>query len=262
MEIIVLTSIFFALEGFIIGSFLNVVIDRLPLGKSLGGRSSCDSCGRTLSLGELVPVLSYALQGGKSKCCKEKLTIQYSLVETATGLSFFVVTYLYFIQVTSISARSLFGLIGLLVITSTSIAIALIDSRHHIIPDELQLSLFVGVIIYHLSLNSLHVMLVGQALIVALPILLLYLFTRGRGMGFGDVKMQMTLGLWLGLAQGFLGVYLGFLTGALYGGMLLALRKAGRKTQIAFGPFLLLGAWIAFVWGDSLIGLAKQVLRL
>ena len=259
MEIITLISIFFALEGCIVGSFLNVVIDRLPRGESLGGRSSCDRCGRTLSVWELVPVLSYALQRGKSKCCKKKLKIQYSLIEALTGLCFFTITWVYLSRTSSLDLQNIGALLGLLIITACSIAITLIDFRHHIIPDELQISLFVGVIIYHVSLNSLHVMLVGQALVVALPILLIYLITRGRGMGFGDVKMQMTLGLWLGITKGFLGVYLGFLTGALYGIILLVLRKAGRKTQIAFGPFLLLGAWIAFVWGDTLVLVIRRI---
>jgi len=260
MSIEFLLSLFFALEG--IGSFLNVVIDRLPLGKSLGGRSSCDGCGRTLSFGELVPVLSYAFQGGKSRCCKKKLTLHYSLVEAVTGLAFFLITWVYLSRTPSVDIQNIGALFGLLIITASSIAITLIDFRHHIIPDELQLALFVGVTLYLVCLGSLQVALVGYALIVALPILLLYLLTRGKGMGFGDVKMQMTLGLWLGLIPGFLGLYIGFLSGALYGVVLMLLRKAGRKSQIAFGPFLLLGAWIVFIWGDHITLFVRNLFRM
>jgi leader peptidase (prepilin peptidase)/N-methyltransferase len=262
MPIIFLLSLFFALEGLVIGSFLNVVIDRLPFGKSLGGRSACDNCGRTLSFGELVPVLSYALQGGKSRCCTKKLTFNYSLVEAVTGLAFFLITWVYLSRTSSIDIQNFGALLGLLLITSASIAITFIDFRHHIIPDELQIALFVGVILYQVCTGNLQVALVGYALIVALPILLLYLLTRGKGMGFGDVKMQMTLGLWLGLIPGFLGLYIGFLSGALYGVVLMLLRKAGRKSQIAFGPFLLLGAWVVFIWGDYIILFVKNLFRM
>ncbi len=261
MNIVFLLSLFFALEGLVIGSFLNVVIDRLPFGKSLGGRSSCDSCSRKLSFWELIPVVSYALQGGKSKCCKEKLKLQYSLVEAVTGLLFFCVTWAYLSRTSSVDIQIIGALLGLLIITASSIAITIIDFRHHIIPDELQIALFVGVVLYLLCTGNLQVVLVGYALIVALPILLLYLLTRGKGMGFGDVKMQMTLGLWLGLIPGFLGLYIGFLSGALYGVVLILLRKAGRKSQIAFGPFLLLGAWVAFLWNQELLRILVRVFR-
>ena len=261
MNIIILLTLFFALEGLLIGSFLNVVIDRLPLSKSLGGRSSCDNCGRTLSLWELIPVISYALQGGRSQCCHKRLKLQYSLVEAVTGLSFFMVSFAYLSRSPVLDIQHFASLMGLLIITASSIAITLIDWRHHIIPDELQLALFLGVIVYQFFTGNLQVLLVGNALIVALPILLLYLLTRGKGMGFGDVKMQMTLGLWLGLVPGFLGLYIGFLAGALYGVILLLLRKAGRKSQIAFGPFLLLGAWVTFWWNQELLRLLMRVFR-
>lgn len=261
MSFALLFSLFFALEGLLIGSFLNVVIDRLPLGKSLGGRSSCDNCGRTLSLWELVPVISYALQGGRSQCCHKRLKLQYSLVEAVTGLSFFLVSFAYLSRSPILDIQNFASLMSLLIITASSIAIALIDWRHHIIPDELQLALFLGVVVYQFFTGNLQVSLVGHALIVALPILLLYLLTRGKGMGFGDVKMQMTLGLWLGLVPGFLGLYIGFLAGALYGVILLLLRKAGRKSQIAFGPFLLAGAWVTFWWNQELLHLLMRVFR-
>jgi len=165
-------------------------------------------------------------------------------------------------RTSSIDIVSLGALLGLLIIVASSIAITLIDFRNHIIPDELQLTLFLGVFLYQSCTNNLQVTLIGQALIVALPILLLYLLTRGKGMGFGDVKMQMTLGLWLGLISGFLGLYIGFLTGAVYGVILMLLHKAGRKSQIAFGPFLLLGAWIVFIWGDQITLFVRYLFRI
>ena len=262
MPHVIFLSICFALEGLIIGSFLNVVIDRIPSGKSLGGRSSCDSCGRTLSVTELIPVVSYLLQRGRSTCCKEKLKLQYPLVEACTGASFFVVTYQYLQYESTLHTGNILALISLLLMMAVSIAIAGIDFRHHIIPDGLQVCLLVAVVLYHTFSGTLQVQYVGHALIVVLPILLLYLITRGRGMGFGDVKMQMTLGLWLGLIHGFLGLYIGFLAGAFYGVVLILLRKAGRKSQIAFGPFLLLGAWVSYLYKPTLIEFVRFMFRL
>lgn len=262
MQTTLLLSLFFALEGLIIGSFLNVVIDRLPEGKSLGGRSSCDSCRRRLRVSELIPVFSYIFQRGKSTCCNTKLKVQYPLVETLTSISFFFVTYRYLSYETSYSPASILALLALLLIVAVSIVITGIDFRHHIIPDGMQICLLLGVILYHYFLGTLQVMLIGHALVVALPILFLYLLTRGRGMGFGDVKMQMVLGLWLGIIGGFVGLYLSFLLGALYGVALILMRKADRKSQIAFGPFLLMGAWISYLYGPTLTEFAKFMLRL
>lgn len=262
MTIGVPLGIFFAIEGLVIGSFLNVVIDRVPWGQSLGGRSSCDHCHRQLTLRELVPVFAYIFQRGKSTCCNTKLKIQYPLVEAMTGLFFFLVTYRYLLYDAAYSPVSILTLISLLFMVAVSIAIAGIDFRHHIIPDGLQICLLAGVVTYHILSGTLQVILVGHALIVVLPILLLYLLTRGKGMGFGDVKMQMSLGLWLGLIRGFIGLYMSFLVGAIYGVVLIILRKAGRKSQIAFGPFLLLGAWISFLLGPNIIDFAKFLLRM
>ncbi|HNQ31041.1 MAG TPA: prepilin peptidase [Candidatus Woesebacteria bacterium] len=255
-------SIYALLQGLIIGSFLNVVIDRVPLGAHVRGRSHCDGCGRTLRIMELVPIFSYIWQRGKSTCCRAKLSLQYPLVELATGASFALVTYWYLTGYAIIIPTRVLSLFGLLIVTASSIAITIIDFRHRIIPDSLQLALFVGVLIFHLGMGVLSVDLFGQALIVALPILILYLVTGGGGMGFGDVKMQMTLGLWLGLWQGLLGVYIAFLVGAAYGVMLMLLHKANRKSHIAFGPFLLFGAWMMFVWGAQIMRLAQNIMRM
>jgi len=253
MDVVLPISVFFGIEGLFIGSFLNVVIDRLPEGKNLGGRSSCDYCKRTLSIFELIPILSYAFQKGKSACCKTQLKIQYSLIEATTGILFFLSTYLFLSSYSTWSPNIIGAIISILIMISASIVIIMIDFRHHIIPDSMQLTLFIGVIAYHLFSNSLQVTIIGEALVVALPILLLYLVTGGKGMGYGDIKLQMSLGLLLGIIKGCIGLYIGFIIGAVYGMILIIFRKAGRKSHIAFGPFLLFGAWISFWWGDILL---------
>lgn len=260
MVSILFISLIFGLEGLVIGSFLNVVIDRHTLGKSLGGRSSCDICRRKLSPRELIPVLSYLIQGGRSLCCKKKLKLQYSFVEALTGLFFFTITYFFLSQSRVVDLTLFLSLVAILGAVSASIAISLIDFRHHIIPDGLQIVLFGCVLFYLVVSGGFQVKLFGEALVVALPILLLYLVTGGRGMGYGDIKLQVTLGLWLGLAQGFLGLYISFITGAVYGIILILRKSANKKSHVAFGPFLLLGAWIAFFMGDSIIRILQGFL--
>lgn len=247
---------YFVLQGALIGSFLNVLCDRLPKGASLLGRSKCDGCGRKLGYLELVPILSYIIIGGKSTCCKKKLSNRYSVVESITALSFGIVSYTYFSQSSKYSDGNVLfwvGLVGLLIITASSIAISIIDFDHQIIPDVLQLVFFVGSVMYVLSIGELGGVRFAQAFLVSMPILLIYLGTKGNGMGYGDIKLAYTLGLWLGLTSGVLGLYFGFIIGAIYGLVLMAMGKAKRKSHIAFGPFLIFGAWLAHFFAPSLI---------
>ncbi len=246
--------VFAFIEGSIIGSFLNVVIDRLPTKKSLFGRSHCDGCKKKLGLGELVPIFSYLIQRGISLCCRRRLKLQYPLIELLTASSFVVIVALY---------HTLFGVdrlldelpvvISLFALAAITIAISVIDFRHHIIPDELQICLIVAALAHTYFIGSWSTTALMSGLIVSQPLLIIYMITRGRGMGFGDVKLEVGLGIWLGILPGLLGVYLGFLLGATYGLALLIVKRAKRQSHIAFGPSLLLGGWIAYFVGNAVI---------
>ncbi|MFO0704234.1 MAG: prepilin peptidase [Patescibacteria group bacterium] len=251
-------TLYLTVQGAVVGSFLNVLVDRLPRGKSLLGRSKCDGCNRTLSPYELVPIFSYFFLGGKSYCCKKKLSIRYSLVEGITAIVFYFVSLWY---LSSVGVEKIFepitwiGLFALLLMSSISIAMALIDFDLQILPDSLQLIFFTSVLMWLFAQSAFTISIIGEAAVVAMPILLLYLGTKSRGMGYGDIKLAFTLGIWLGLVKGLLGIYFGFITGAIYGVILLMTHKAKRKSHMAFGPFLLLGAWIAFLIGDKILRL-------
>jgi len=255
MESIYFWLVYFGIQGAVIGSFLNVVVERLPRGKSLMGRSKCDGCGRILSYAELIPVFSYLFLNGRSKCCKKKLSIRYSIVEASTALIFLIITYFYLLNIQMMTVAAWGGLLSILLIAATSISITLIDFEHHIIPDSLQIVFFMGVLLLTYFEGNLIPDRVGQASLVALPILLLYLATKGKGMGYGDIKLAFSLGMWLGLLNGFVRLYFGFIIGAIYGIVLMIIKRAGRKSHIAFGPFLLFGAWLAFMFGDFVLRL-------
>lgn len=226
--------------GLSIGSFLNVVIDRLPNNKSILGRSHCDYCKKTLEPASLIPVVSYFLQGGKCKNCSKRLLVQYPIVEIVTGV-LFVFTWTQFINL-GVETTILY-----LTVVSIFIAMFVADLKYQIIPDELQLILFfVSFRLLYLLSNPNFLGYVERftfAFVAMLPLLLLFLVTRGKGMGFADVKLTFILGILFGLKLGIVTVYLAFITGGVVGFCLLITGLKKRKSKIAFGPFIIASAF-------------------
>jgi len=246
--------------GFIIGSFLNVVVYRLNTRKSLGGRSMCLSCSRTLHWYDLVPVFSYVCLLGRCRSCKSKISSQYPLVELGTGilfgLLFFKLNFLleldtFFFVINYIYYASLISL--LMVIT-------VYDIKHKIIPDSLSfvfgLLAFLGIFFIDSGLVFFHWpvltdLVSGFAL--SLPFALLWLVSSGRWMGLGDAKLAVGLGFMLGLTKLLPATLISFWTGAIYGIVLIVLSKAGPKSEIPFAPFLVLGTLAAFLFDLSML---------
>jgi leader peptidase (prepilin peptidase)/N-methyltransferase len=257
------------LLGVSIGSFLNVLISRLPNNQSIAGRSHCPHCRHRLAALDLIPVLSYITLKGKCRYCYKKISFIYPAVEILTG-AFFIITWFsaptlnnaseYFIQNIIIKT-------SYLIIISSLIVIFFSDTRTQIIPDSIQLLLFVAALIFKIALDasyfdklisSLLYSFIAAALVM-LPILFLFLATRGRGMGFGDVKLAFTIGFLLGTEKGFLALYLAFIIGALLGLTLIMLRRKNLHSRIAFGPFLVTGMGIMLYCGERILGLMKLV---
>ncbi len=243
--------LFLFILGTAIGSFLNVLIDRLPKGESIMGRSHCDHCKRTLQWYELVPIFSFFFSSGKSRCCGKKLSIHYPVIETLTGLTFILIFNFQFLNLLQII--SIFG------IASCFIVIFFADLKYQIIPDSIQVALLVLVIALHLTPIINHpssiLPLLISGLVVMLPILLLYLVTRGRGMGFGDVKLSFSVGLLLGISQGLIALYFAFISGAVIGVLLLISGKKGLRSKVPFGPFIIIGIIIILVFWQTIIHL-------
>lgn len=261
--------------GASVGSFLNVLTDRLPRGKSFLGRSHCDHCKKILSPIELIPIISFLIQKGRSRCCNKPLSHSYSSVEVMTGILFvltlllslkesayfyYIITYSLVIPSQTDTPNFIFHMVLIWILLSASIAISLIDIELHLIPDVLQVVIIVTALIYTYFWGQWGEYSVLSGLVVALPILFIYLVTRGKGMGFGDVVLEIGLGIWLGAAKGLLGVYLGFLFGSVFGIVLILMKKAGRRTHIAFGPFLLAGAWVSYFAGTPILMIVKKYL--
>ena len=294
MFYVYLFAVFIA--GLFIGSFLNLVADRLINGGPiLVGRSKCDHCGKWLGPKNLIPLLSFVFQKGKSQCCTKKLSIYYPISEILTG--FTLVAGAYFTKVFAVqNTNSLLGFVYVSVILCLFIIMFLTDAKYYLIPDKVVyigifISLFflLGTLIVDLlttyqSLKSdplgMYLIKAGffnhQALYMIKPLLatllssvgislfflLLIAITRGKGMGLGDVKLGFLIGLFNGFPLNIFAIFLGFLVGSIVSIALILLKKKTLKDIIPFGPFLIIGSFIALGWGNILLTWYLTLFRL
>jgi leader peptidase (prepilin peptidase)/N-methyltransferase len=261
--------------GLTFGSFLNVVIYRYNTGRSIAiDRSACNTCGISLRWYELVPLVSFAIQGGKCRVCKSKISWQYPIIEFITGLTVAgLVWFFYPIQSQYQAGEFLYYL----VIFCILIVILVYDFRHQIIPD--------GLVYTFIALTFAHYLITHTTAaswsypyfldFLAGPILFVFFFlmwalSKGRWMGFGDAKLVLGIGLMLGFVSGLNAVVLGFWIGAVVSVALLlvkrlvdrrqlfkGIRNLSIKSEIPFAPFLIIGLVIEFFFYFDVIGLSK-----
>lgn len=252
-------SLFLFIFGLAIGSFLNVVIDRWSKDQSIQGRSHCDYCHRQLAWYDLIPVVSFMVVGGKCRYCHKKLSWQYPFIEILTGV-LFLITY-YELRITNyIFLWAYLGIVSCLIVIFFS------DAKYHIIPDQVQIGLLIfGLILlpYKGALRAMPLPVTFfnraiAAIIIMAPILFLYYITHGKGMGFGDVKLAFVIGFLLGLQAGIIALYFAFIAGAIYGLIMLAGRRRGLKSKIAFGPFLVIGIFVMLFWGEQVLAIIRR----
>ena len=263
-----LLGIIFFIFGLIIGSFLNVVIFRFNTKRSLGGRSGCMSCLNKLSWYELIPLFSFLGLRGRCKNCKTKISIQYPLVEFITGL-FFALLFVKFQDVlVSDTFKFVISYAFYAILFSILLVIAVYDLRHKIIPDILSLVFgvlaFLGLFFFHnngfsnvpdlyFRIPILWEFLSGP--LVALPFAFFWLISHGRWMGFGDAKLALGIGWLLGITMAFSSLVIAFWSGSIVGICFIFISKmngknnVGMKSEIPFAPFLVLGAFLVFIFG-------------
>lgn len=238
-----LVIVYLFILGLSIGSFLNVLIDRLPNDRKITGRSSCDYCRHKLSWFDLIPVFSFLFLAGACRYCKKKLSYFYPIVEITTGL-FFVLSWLYMDPIQKGLYNDTAVKILYLGIISILIVIFFTDWKYQIIPDQIQIALFLLTlalfIAYGLSLQEISYRIL-EGFVVLLPILIIFLLTKGKGMGFGDVKLSFIIGFLLGVKSGLMVLYISFMLGAIIGIVLILSKQKKLKSKIAFGPFLVVG---------------------
>jgi leader peptidase (prepilin peptidase)/N-methyltransferase len=278
--------------GAAFGSFIGVIADRyqpenfLFSRKVLGGRSHCDACGVTLRWFELIPVLSFLVQRGHCRNCSARLSFKYPLVEILSGLIFALVP----LKVADI--YEWLGHPGLAAAKGISLSayllpplwtaaflvlllVSIIDLRLSVIPDEANILLgILGVFVIFLSRPDFglaqgsflkaYALLFGwrnniwlnhllAALFAGAFFALIILLSRGRGMGMGDLKFAVPLGLLFGWPDIILIVGVGFVIGSIYGVWMMVKKKKGLKSLLPFGPFLAVAAAIVFFFGYEVI---------
>ena len=244
----------FAVAGFglLIGSFLNVVVHRVPLGLSLARPgSACPACAHPVRAYDNIPVLSWLVLRGRCRDCAHPIAARYPAVELGTAALFLLVAW-------RIGWTPYLG--AVLVLAAAGLALVLIDLEHHRLPFGITGSaaaatvpfLVADVALYGADDVLVAVSSTGVWLLVYGGV---WFLTAGRGMGLGDVALAPLLGLtlgWLGWGASLTGLLGGFVLGALVGLLLMAVGRAGRRSRVPHGPFMLAGAALGLFAGQPL----------
>lgn len=241
--------------GLLIGSFLNVVIWRVPRGESVvRPPSHCPSCGAAIKPRDNIPVLSWVLLRGRCRDCSAQISGRYPAVELLTAAVFLVLA----LRIGLDAALPAFLYLG-----AAGVALALIDLDVKRLPNAIVLPSY-GVALVLLGVAALvdgewsNFLRALFGMVALFGFYFVLAFVYPSGMGFGDVKLAGVLGIYLGYlgwAEVVTGGFLGFLFGGVVGGALMMLHRAGRKSQIPFGPFMLAGALAAILAGGALADL-------
>ena len=249
----------FLITGAFIGSFLNVLIDRLPRNESIAkGRSYCESCKRKLPWYDLIPLFSFILIKGKCRRCRTSLSLYYPIVELTTGV-LFTLTFIFLsainIKYELLSMNSIAELVYYLFLLSALIVVFFTDLKYGIIPDKIIFpAIFISFIYLIFQSPDILVSNLLSAMGAFLFFFLIFILTKGKGMGFGDVKLVFLMGIALGFPNIIIAFYLAFLTGALISLILVAWgKKKLHGGTIPFGPFLVLGTFLAIFLGEKII---------
>jgi leader peptidase (prepilin peptidase)/N-methyltransferase len=255
--------------GAVVGSFLNVVIYRLPVMMQREWRrdclefleqaneaepekfnlsvprSRCGSCGHQITLLENIPIISYLALGGKCSSCRASISAQYPLVEVFTGIASVIIGWHFGVSMQTLAA---------LFLTWCLIAVSGIDIGHRLLPDSITLDVFV-------SLEDSVIGAMAGYLSLWTVFILFKLVTGKEGMGHGDFKLLAMLGAWLGWMPLFVVILTSSLVGAIIGISMILLNKTERGTQIPFGPYLAAAGWITLLWGNELMHFYTSLFR-
>jgi len=248
--------------GMCCGSFVNMLVYRTAIKYKIlkikradtgvrpynKNRSFCDYCGRQLKWYENIPVISWLIQKGKSRCCGRKLPTEYPIIEIVTGILFLIMG--------GNGIPPLQMLVGLVIITLL-VFNTVFDWKYMILPD-FSTYILIGIAVVMLILGGNEnqpLQNILSAVGAGLFLLFLHLITKGKGMGIGDVKLAVFMGLFLGWPQVLVAIYIAFIVGAIVGVLLIMKKKIKRKSLIPFGPFLILGTITAWWGGEKILKL-------
>jgi leader peptidase (prepilin peptidase)/N-methyltransferase len=254
MSIVLPVALLAAFLGLAIGSFLNVVVWRVPRGESvIAPASACPRCAHPIRARDNVPVASWLVLRGRCRDCGEPISARYPAVEAVTAVAFVAVT----VGVLAAQPERAAVIPALLLLAALSVALTLIDIDTHRLPNAIVLPAYpaAAALLVLASAVQPDWPALGRAVVGAVALFAFYFLLAvisPRGMGFGDVKLAGVLGLylgWFGWAQLVVGAFAAFLLGGGYAIVLLASRRARRGSGLPFGPWMLAGAWVGIVLG-------------
>ncbi len=240
--------------GLVIGSFLNSIIYRLQAGESfLFKRSFCPHCKHKLGWQDLIPLLSFLILRGKCRYCHQKISLQYPLVEFTTATIFLLLVNIF-------TTVNLFPLLYFLIISCFLIIIFVYDLKYYIIPDKIiypaiGVTFLYNIFYSYFVLHSTYYILysIYSAFGAAAFFLAIVLVSRGKWMGVGDIKLAFFMGLFLGWPNILVALFLAFFIGAIMGIGLILVHRKSLRSEVPFGPFLVVGTFIALFWGQNVI---------
>lgn len=231
------------LGGLFLGEFVNLLIDRLPeQNNKITGRFHCKKCGSDIKWYDTIPLVSFILLKGRCRHCEAKISIQYPVIDLVNGAGYILICCVNGFNVLSALYCLSF---------STLLAIGVIDWRTYEIPVVLNIVLgFFGVIHILLDFSDLLEYLIGFCVVSGF-LYLLFIATRGRGIGGGDVKLMAAAGLLIGWKNIILALALGSILGSII--HIVLMKTCNRERMLAFGPYLSAGIFIAMLFGNQLI---------
>ncbi|HEX9664820.1 MAG TPA: prepilin peptidase [Patescibacteria group bacterium] len=235
--------------GLVFGSFINAWVWRLHVGKSVfKGYSICPRCQTRLLIWDLFPVLSFLFLKGKCRHCFQPISRQYPLVELATALVFVLVYYL-----NTVSGLNWLVLIRDLLIVVFLIAIFTIDYRYYLIPDKITLPAIIIVLVFNLVLGLNFLNMVIAAVVAGGFFLVQFLISQGQWLGGGDIRLGVLMGVVLGWPLVLVGLFWGYVLGAIVGLILINFNKKTFKSQVPFGTFLTVATFVTIYWGEWIL---------
>ena len=249
--------VFATIFGMLIGSFLNALIYRLPLGINIAfPRSSCPNCKHIISWYENIPLVSYLFLRGKCSSCKTKISWQYPLVELGTGL------FAFLIAPRSLEPADLFNFLFFLGVFSAFLVHFIVDLRHQILPDSINIYLGLLFLVMALITRPWTHWLIGFGLGLGFPLLVSWLFylMKGQvGLGGGDIKLYAVLGIYLGPIAIMQNIFMSCFFGAIVGLVLMATKVIKRENPIPFGPFIIIVSGFQIFTPDWIAHLLRYI---
>ena len=258
MESIFAITIF--ILGLLIGSFLNVCIYRIPRGESIAyPPSHCTSCGNNIKYYDLIPVLSWIFLRGKCRKCSEKISIRYALVEITTAILFLLTYFQYGVSI---------YLARYLILIPFLIVIAMIDyDTMEVYTTTTWIGIAMGVVLLGVNfyvgepvVTYIYGGLLGAGIIIFI-ILLSKLIIGTEGMGWGDAEICGLCGLFLGFKLTFTMMFFSFIIGGVIGIYLLKFKKKNGRTEMPFGPSIIMAAFLMIIWGDRILDWYLNLIR-